>query len=76
MTDLLALIATVLAAFAAMAGLFWRARRRGVIEERDRQAKQDRVNAVATRRRMDDAAADLGSDPDVLRDWLRQRGGK
>ncbi|MHB1101655.1 MAG: hypothetical protein ACYC0C_02500 [Devosia sp.] len=74
MADLLGLIAAVLAGLAGIAGLLWRARRRGAAEERDRQAKQDRENAVATRRRMDDAAADLGSDPDVLRDWLRQRG--
>jgi hypothetical protein len=76
MADLMALIATGLAALAAVAGLLWRARPRGVAEERDRQATHDRETAVATRRRMDDAAADLGSDPDVLRDWLRQRGGQ
>ena len=27
-----------------------------------------------TRRQMDDAIDDLGDDPDVLREWLRERG--
>ena len=29
-----------------------------------------------TRRQMDDAGNDLGDDPDVLREWLRERGGR
>lgn len=29
-----------------------------------------------TRRQMDDAIDDLGDDPDVLREWLRERGRK
>lgn len=27
-----------------------------------------------TRRRMDDAESNMGDEPDVLRDWLRERG--
>ena len=74
MADLLALIATGVAALAGLAGLLWRARRRGAAEEQTRQAQRDRDDAEATKRRMENATADLGSDPDVLRDWLRTRG--
>ena len=40
-----------------------------------RQAAQDEAvkDYRETRRRMDDAS-DLGDDPDVLREWLRERG--
>lgn len=31
-------------------------------------------NYVETRTRMDEAEADLDDDPDILRDWLRERG--
>jgi uncharacterized iron-regulated membrane protein len=72
--DLLTLLATAVAAVAGLAALLWRARRRGAAEERERRLIQDRARADATRRRMDDAEADLGNDPDALRDWLRQRG--
>jgi hypothetical protein len=43
-----------------------------------RQAAREEVlrGYQETRRRVDDAAGDLGDDPDVLREWLRERGRK
>ena len=41
-------------------------RRETALEAAERVAK--------TRKRMDDAEASMGDDPDVLRDWLRERG--
>lgn len=38
-------------------------------------AKVDALKGyVKTRKEMDDAEADMGHDPAVLRDWLRERG--
>ncbi|WP_089280501.1 hypothetical protein [Antarctobacter heliothermus] len=74
MADLLTLIVTAVTTLAVLAGLLWRARHWGAAKERSRQARRDRDAAEATKRRMEDATADLGNDPDVLRDWLRTRG--
>lgn len=41
-------------------------RRETALEAAEREAK--------TRERMDDAEASTGDDPNVLRDWLRERG--
>ena len=44
---------------------------------RAERVKRERDDAVAyrkTRERVEDATDDLGDDPDVLREWLRERG--
>lgn len=41
-------------------------RRETALEAAEREAK--------TRKRMDDAEASMGDDPNVLRDWLHERG--
>jgi len=74
MSEIIALLFGILGVIAGIAALIRQARRRGVAEERARRARQDREAADATRRRMDDAATDMGDDPAVLRDWLRARG--
>jgi hypothetical protein len=76
MADLVTGLMALATLIAGLAILLWRAKGRGVAEEQTRQARRDRDDAEATKRRMEDATADLGSDPDVLRDWLRTRGRK
>ena len=74
MADLVTALMALATLIAGLAMLLWRARRRGAAEEQTRQTRRDRDDAEATKRRMENATADLGSDPDVLRDWLRTRG--
>ena len=74
MADLVTGLMAFATLIAGLATLLWRAKSRGAAEERARQAQRERDDAEATKRRMQNATADLGHDPDVLRDWLRTRG--
>ncbi len=58
------------AAFVIIGGA-WLAGRRDAKQAAKSQSLKD---YQATRKEMDDAEADLGSDPGVIRDWLRERG--
>ena len=60
------LVAVVLAALGVYARGKRAARQETALEAAERMAK--------TRKRMDNAEADTGDDPAVLRDWLRDRG--
>lgn len=55
---------------AALGAAYWRGR-----SAADAAAERERLESyVETRKRMDEA--DVGDDPGVLRDWLRDRGKK
>lgn len=58
------------AAFVIIGGA-WLAGRRDAKQAAKSQGLKD---YQATRKEMDDAETDLGADPAVLRDWLRERG--
>ncbi|RMF06356.1 MAG: hypothetical protein D6773_04420 [Alphaproteobacteria bacterium] len=45
----------------------------GRSSQRARDARRRLENYRDTRRRMDDADAELGNDPDIARRWLRDR---
>jgi len=74
MAEIISQIGALAILLAGFVALLWRARRRGAADERRRRAEEDRASARKTRERMDDAKTDLGNDPAILRDWLRDRG--
>ena len=67
---LLSILWKPIAAFIGLLAVFWaggrNARLKAKAEAGERYAKN--------RREMDEALETLGDDPDVLRDWLRERG--
>jgi hypothetical protein len=68
-----ALIAPLLKLLTWFAGLTW-LRFDAKRDQRRNTALQAAEAYAKTRKDMDNAEADLGSDPAVLREWLRKRG--
>lgn len=71
---ILAKLAPYLAGLAAIIGaLFWQ-RRAGKRDAKRETALEAAERYAKIRKAMDHAETDAGSDPAVLRDWLRERG--
>ena len=66
----LALLAALVTGVLGALGLRWAGGR----AERTRQRAKDAEGYRRTRERVENATDDLGDDPDVLREWLRERG--
>jgi hypothetical protein len=60
-----------IAGLAALAFAAWIAGRR---DQRQESAREEAESYIETRKEIDNAEKTIGDDPNVLREWLRERG--